>query len=76
MSCRIYSGISRSLVLHTRGCRNTSGMTNPLQHVTLESIRQDERVYRRDGRLSDREENTLMARLDNLNSQIRRDRRD
>ena len=43
---------------------------------TLESIRRDERMMRRDGRLSGREEATLMARLDNLNAQIRWDRRD
>jgi hypothetical protein len=41
----------------------------------LQSIRQDERYFRRDGRLSRREESTLMARLDNLSSQIRFDRR-
>jgi len=43
---------------------------------TLQDIRREERRAYRDGRLSGREESTLMARLDNLNSQIRWDRRD
>jgi hypothetical protein len=43
---------------------------------TLEGIRRDERYMWRDGRLSEREGRTLMARLDDLNSQIRWDRRD
>ena len=43
---------------------------------TLEGIRRDERYMWRDGHLSDRESRTLMARLDDLNSQIRWDRRD
>lgn len=42
---------------------------------TLQGIRRDERAYYRDGRLSDRESRALMARLDDLNSQIRWDRR-
>lgn len=43
---------------------------------TLDGIRRDERYMWRDGRLSERESRTLMARLDDLNSQIRWDRRD
>jgi len=43
---------------------------------TLQNIRRDESAYWRDGRLSDREAGTLMARLDDLNAQIRWDRRD
>lgn len=43
---------------------------------TLQGIRRDERAYSRDGRLSGRERTTLSARLDDLNSQIRWDRRD
>ena len=42
---------------------------------TLDGIRRDERYMWRDGHLSDRESRTLMARLDDLNSQIRWDRR-
>ncbi|MDB5423044.1 MAG: hypothetical protein JWQ29_460 [Phenylobacterium sp.] len=43
---------------------------------TLQDIRREERrAYRNDGRLSRGEEATLMARLDQLNSQIRWDRR-
>ncbi len=42
---------------------------------TLQDIRRDQSAYLRDGRLSDRESRTLMARLDDLNSQIRWDRR-
>ena len=38
---------------------------------TLQEIRRDERRAYRDGRLSDREEYALMARLDDLNGQIR-----
>jgi len=43
---------------------------------TLQDIRRDEDRYARDGRLSDRENDALMARLDDLNYQIRRDRHD
>jgi hypothetical protein len=44
---------------------------------TLQGIRRDERIYwRDDGRLSGREANRIMARLDDLNAQIRWDRRD
>lgn len=44
---------------------------------TLQDIRREERrSYRDDGRLDPREANTLMARLDDLNAQIRWDRRD
>lgn len=43
---------------------------------TLTGIRREERSYRRDGHLSDRESYALMAKLDELNSQIRWDRRD
>ncbi|MBX3484069.1 glycine zipper 2TM domain-containing protein [Phenylobacterium sp.] len=42
----------------------------------LQDIRREERGYMRDGRLSARESDTLMARLDALNAQIRWDRRD
>jgi len=42
---------------------------------TLQEIRREERRAARDGRLSDREEYALMARLDDLNSKIRWDRR-
>ena len=43
---------------------------------TLQEIRREERrAYRDDGRLSGREQYALMARLDDLNSQIRWDRR-
>ena len=43
---------------------------------TLQDIRRDERrAYRDDNRLSNREQYALMARLDDLNSQIRWDRR-
>ncbi|MGH6908649.1 MAG: glycine zipper 2TM domain-containing protein [Phenylobacterium sp.] len=42
---------------------------------SLQGIRRDEqRAYRNDGRLSSREQYALMARLDDLNSQIRWDR--
>jgi hypothetical protein len=44
---------------------------------TLQDIRREERrAYRDDGRLSNREQYALMARLDDLNGQIRWDRRD
>lgn len=44
---------------------------------TLQGIRREERAYYRDdGRLDRRESSTLMARLDDLNAQIRWDRRD
>lgn len=44
---------------------------------TLQDIRREERrSYRDDGRLDPREANVLMARLDDLNAQIRWDRRD
>jgi hypothetical protein len=44
---------------------------------TLQDIRREERrAYRADGRLSDREQYALMSRLDDLNGQIRWDRRD
>jgi hypothetical protein len=54
--------------LSRREARNAS--------MTLESIRRDERMMMRDGRLSGREEATLMARLDDLNNQVRWDRQD
>lgn len=41
---------------------------------TLQEIRREERRAYRDGRLSDREEYALMARLDDLNGKIRWDR--
>jgi hypothetical protein len=44
--------------------------------MTLQEIRREERRAYRDGRLSNREEYALMARLDDLNAQIRWDRRD
>lgn len=44
---------------------------------TLQDIRREQRAYwRDDGRLDRRESATLMARLDDLNAQIRWDRRD
>jgi hypothetical protein len=54
--------------LSRREARNAS--------MTLEDIRRDHRMMMRDGRLSGREESTLMARLDDLNGQIRWNRRD
>ena len=43
---------------------------------TLEDIKREERRAYRDGRLTDREQYALMSRLDDLNGQIRWDRRD
>jgi hypothetical protein len=44
---------------------------------TLQGIRREQRAYwRDDGRLDGRETDILMARLDDLNAQIRWDRRD